>query len=112
MTTATERPSSRTKTVVPNRMAEKDVTDCQAKTLYTDLEGKKAYGWVLMPVVKAYQLRDTETRCPECHGRVRPKVAGPNGVPAAYPRHYKRHSGCSRGDFFDGTPMMHPAAIE
>jgi hypothetical protein len=90
---------------------EKDVCSCEVKTLHTGTDGKSVYGWVVMPVVKAYQLRDVEVRCQECHGRVRPICAGPNGVPSAYPKHHRKHPGCSLGDFYDGKPRMHPAEV-
>ena len=68
--------------------------------------------WVSTPIEDALSKYDaTRTkRCPECHGQVRAHKAGENGMRPHF-EHYDRHTGCSLGDAFLGTPSMHPKAL-
>lgn len=54
--------------------------------------------------------RSRRMRCPECHGRVRAHREGTTGQ-RAHMEHYERHTGCSRGDCFDGNSRPHPRAL-
>jgi hypothetical protein len=75
--------------------------------------GKKK--WTTIPVDEAlgYERKDRQRlRCIDCHGRVKPMSAGPGGVPCAHFEHFRRNEGCPRGDCFNGTPRMHPNALE
>jgi hypothetical protein len=71
--------------------------------------------WITIKVDEAVGYGKKERnrlRCLECHGRVKPMRAGPGGVPCAHFEHFRRNKGCSRGDCFDGTPRVHPSALE
>ena len=75
-------------------------------------DGKRIFGWQLIPVVDALRLLDETFRCPECKGRVKLMSASINPPMAAHGEHFQRNKGCSRGDCFSGETKPHPAAID
>ena len=67
--------------------------------------------WTGINIALALKMpRGRTKRCPECHGPVRAHSAGVNGM-KAHMEHFARHSGCSRGDCFDGNARPHPDAV-
>ena len=66
--------------------------------------------WEIISAKEALRLNPwTIIRYPECHGQVRGSKGGMRG-----PRfvQVKRHDGCSVAEGFDGTPRVHPDALE
>lgn len=66
--------------------------------------------WETISAKEALRLNPSALiRCPECHGSMQAWKGGIGG-----PRfvHITRHTGCSRAERFDGTPRMHPNALE
>jgi hypothetical protein len=94
-------------------MEEEKVYDAEVKTHYDDpVTNERKRGWVLMPVWKAYQRRETDVRCKECHARVKLMKAGPNNQPAAHAEHFQGFEGCSLSYKFNGTRSVNPDAVE
>ena len=89
------------------------VYEVEVKTYFDDpLTKQRKRGWLLTPVWKAYQRRETELRCKECHARVKLMKAGPNNQPAAHAEHFQGFECCSLSYKFTGTRFQNPYAIE
>ncbi len=54
--------------------------------------------------------RTRRMRCPECKGRIRAHKEGSDGQ-KAHMEHYEAHTGCSRGNSFNGEVSHHPRAL-
>ena len=65
--------------------------------------------WVLIPIADGLQYAGRKMRCPECGGAVRPHK-GESQQP--HFEHHERNVGCSKGDYFDGTPRRHKKPLE
>lgn len=78
--------------------------------MHVTAEVRAETGWKMISIKEALRLNPlTLLRCPECHGRV---LAQRGGIHGAGFVHVRRHGGCSGGFGFDGTPRMHPNALE
>ena len=81
--------------------------------MHVTAEVRGATEWKTISVVEALRTVRLNPllliRCAECYGRVlaqRGGLCGPRFI------HVKQHGGCSRASGFDGTPRMHPDALE
>ena len=87
------------------RMADLELTDIAAEVF---TKGR----WQPVSLELALKLhKERLMRWPECHGKVKAHAASKGGM-RAHMEHYDRNEGCSRGDYFDGTPKLHPRALK
>lgn len=86
--------------------------DVEVKIWTTDTSGKRLYGWVVTPVVRAMQMREPIVRCKECRAPVKLMSAARDGSMVAHAEHTVRFKGCSLGDCFDGKSRPNPRAFD